>query len=89
MNSYWVGQDSSYKYFEVICIDPFHKAIRRDTEVQWICNPVHKHREMRGLTSANKKSRGLGKGHLFTKTIGGSRHANWKNHNRVQLRRKR
>ena len=27
LSSYWVGQDSTYKYFEVILIDPFHKGI--------------------------------------------------------------
>jgi len=48
LNSYWVGQDSTYKFFEVICADPNHKAIRRDPDIQWIVNPVHKHREMRG-----------------------------------------
>merc|ERR1712088_87875 len=72
MNSYWVGQDSTYKYFEVIMVDPQHKP-----------------RELRGLTSVGKKSRGLGKGHRFTQTIGGSRHAAWKNRNSLSLRRKR
>lgn len=28
LNSYWVNQDAVYKYFEVILVDPFHKAIR-------------------------------------------------------------
>merc|ERR1712199_92234 len=74
MNSYWVGQDSTYKYFEVIMVDPQHKVIRRDADVNWITKPTHKHRELRGLTSAGKKSRGLGKGHQYTQTIGGSRH---------------
>ncbi|KAI5698882.1 60S ribosomal protein L15 [Diaphorina citri] len=89
LNSYWVAQDSTYKYFEVILIDPFHKAIRRDPKVNWICKPVHKHREMRGLTSISKKSRGLGKGHGFAQTIGGSRHAAWVRRNTLELRRKR
>merc|ERR1711893_577082 len=89
LNSYWVGQDSSYKYYEVITTDPHNKTIRRDPKINWICKPVMKHREMRGLTSANKKSRGLGKGHKFTHTIGGSRRANWKKHNSMQARRKR
>ncbi|XP_013064049.1 60S ribosomal protein L15-like [Biomphalaria glabrata] len=89
LNSYWVGQDSTYKFFEVILVDPFHKTIRRDPAIQWICNPVHKHRELRGLTSAGKSSRGLGKGHLFNKTIGGSRRRNWRKHNTVSMRRKR
>ena len=89
LNSYWVAQDSTYKFYEVITVDPFHKAIRRDPSIQWICKPTAKHREMRGLTSAGRKSRGLGKGHTFHKTIGGSRRAAWKRNNRQQMRRKR
>merc|ERR1711976_1055304 len=89
LNSYWVGQDSTYKYFEVIMVDPQHKVIRRDADVNWITQPTHKHRELRGLTSAGKKSRGLGKGHQYTQTIGGSRHKAWKGLNTLQLRRKR
>ena len=26
LNSYWLNQDGVYKYFEVICVDPQHKA---------------------------------------------------------------
>merc|ERR1719447_720717 len=89
LNSYWVGEDSTFKYFEVILVDPTHKAIRTDPRIQWICKSVMKHREMRGLTSAGSKSRGLGKGHLFHKTTGGSRRANWKRINSVPMRRKR
>merc|ERR1712054_514669 len=61
LNSYWITQDSSYKYYEVILVDPQHKAIRRDPRINWIVNPVHKHRESRGLTATGKKSRGLSK----------------------------
>ncbi|KOB74956.1 Ribosomal protein L15 [Operophtera brumata] len=89
LNSYWVAQDSSYKYFEVILVDPSHKAIRRDPKINWIVNAVHKHREMRGLTSAGRSSRGLGKGHRFSQTKGGSRRACWIRRNTLQLRRKR
>lgn len=90
LGSYWVGQDSTFKFYEVICIDPHHKAIRRDPKVNWICDPVHKHRECRGLTSAGKKHRGLrGRGHGFAKTIGGSVSASWKRRNTLQLRRYR
>ena len=42
LNSYWINQDSTYKYFEVILVDPQHKAIRRDSRVNWIVKPVHK-----------------------------------------------
>jgi large subunit ribosomal protein L15e len=48
-----------------------------------------KHREMRGLTGAGKKSRGIGKGHRFNKTDGGSRRASWKRRNTVQMHRYR
>jgi large subunit ribosomal protein L15e len=88
LNSYWVGQDSTFKFYEVILVDPFHAAIRRDPRINWICNAVHKHRELRGLTSAGKSSRGVGKGHLFNKSRP-SRHATWKRHNTLQLRRYR
>ena len=37
LNSYWVGEDSTYKYYEVIMVDPAHTAIRRDPRIQWIC----------------------------------------------------
>ena len=89
LNSYWVCEDSTYKFFEVILVDPFHKAVRRDPKANWICKPVHKHRELRGLTAAGRSSRGLGKGHLFNKTTGGSRRANWKRRNTLSLLRKR
>lgn len=89
LNSYWVGSDSTYRFFEVILADPSHKAIRRDAKINWICDSVMKHRELRGLTSAGKSSRGLGKGHGYSKTIGSSRRANWKRRQQLQLHRKR
>nr|GMC84402.1 60S ribosomal protein L15-like [Ipomoea batatas] len=54
LNSYWINEDSTYKYYEVILVDPAHAAIRNDPRINWLCNPVHKHRELRGLTSARK-----------------------------------
>ncbi|KAB0360037.1 hypothetical protein FD754_004193 [Muntiacus muntjak] len=89
LNSYWVGEDATYRFFEVILIDPFHKAIRRSPDTQWITKPVHKHREMWGLTSAGRKSRGLSKGHKFHHTTGGSRRAAWRRRNNLQLHRYR
>ncbi|WFD34128.1 60S ribosomal protein L15A [Malassezia cuniculi] len=88
LNSYWVNQDGVYKYFEVICVDPNHKAIRRDARINWIAEPVHKHRESRGLTAAGKKSRGIAKGHRFNNTSGG-KYATYRKHNTLQLRRYR
>merc|ERR1712168_1398930 len=89
LNSYWVAADSTFKYFEIIMVDPFHKAIRRDPKINWMCNPVQKHRELRGLTASGKSSRGIGKGRYFTQTKGGSRRASWLRKNSIKLRRKR
>ncbi|GKT57357.1 60S ribosomal protein L15 [Colletotrichum tofieldiae] len=88
LNSYWVNQDSTYKYFEVILVDPQHKAIRQDPRINWIVAPVHKHRESRGLTATGKKSRGLNKGHRYNKTQAGRRKT-WKRHNTLSLWRYR
>ena len=87
LNSYVVGQDYMYKYFEVILVDPFHNAIRNDPKINWVCNAVHKHRECRGLTSAGRKSRGLGRGIKYNNTIGGSFTAAWKRRNTLSLKR--
>merc|ERR1712004_604410 len=77
LNSYWVGQDASFKFFEVIMVDPHHKAIRRDPLINWICSSKQGHRELRGLTSTGKKSRGLRmKGFKATK-IRPSVRSNW------------
>jgi large subunit ribosomal protein L15e len=86
LNSYWINQDGVYKYYEVILVDPNHKAIRRDPRINWIVNPVHKRREARGLTSIGKQNRGLGKGHRHNHTPARS---TWKKHNTLSLRRYR
>merc|ERR1712196_156924 len=57
LNSYWVAQDSSYKYYECIMVDPQHAAVHKDPRINWITAPVMKRREARGLTSAGKQSR--------------------------------
>ncbi|KAK9455060.1 ribosomal L15-domain-containing protein [Dipodascopsis uninucleata] len=88
LNSYWINQDSTYKYFEVILVDPSHNAIRNSAKYNWIAKPVHKHRESRGLTSAGKQSRGIKKGHLYHNTQSGRRHT-WKLHNTLSLWRYR
>ena len=90
LNSYWVNQDATYKYYEVICVDPSHQVIRNDPRINWICGATHKHRECRGLTSAGRKSRGLRKkGHRANNLIGSSRRGAWKRRNNLSLRRYR
>jgi len=55
LNSYYVGEDGKYKYFEVILVDPHHPVIKSDKKINWICR--QRRRVFRGLTSAAKKSR--------------------------------
>merc|ERR1719183_67547 len=82
LNSYWVGQDASYKFYEVIMVDPCHKAIRRDPRINWIVSAKHGHRELRGLTATGKKARGLLKrgGHVAPK-LRPSVRASWRRRN--------
>mmetsp|Transcript_75508 Transcript_75508/g.175057 ORF Transcript_75508/g.175057 Transcript_75508/m.175057 type:complete len:205 (-) Transcript_75508:158-772(-) len=87
LNSYWMAQDAKYKWFEVILIDPFHKAIRDDPRINWICKPTMKHREMRGLTSAGRKGRGLRKKGKRATKMRPSIRAAYKRHNLMRLRR--
>ncbi len=52
LNSYYVGEDGNYKFFEVILVDPEKKTVRTEA----INN---KRRVYRGLTRQGKKARGL------------------------------
>jgi len=61
LNSYWVAEDGRHKFYEVILVDPHHPAIARDNDIKWICEPQHRGRANRGLTSAGKRGRGLHK----------------------------
>ena len=61
LNSYWVGQDEKYYWYEVIMVDVFHPQIANDKKVNWIVSNKHTRRVFKGLTSAGKKSRGLHK----------------------------
>lgn len=89
LNSYPIGEDGTFKFFEVIMVDPAHPAIRRDPRINWICKPVMKRRECRGLTAAGRKYRGLnGKGHRHNKQRPSRRHV-WKRNNTLSLRRYR
>jgi len=57
LNSYWVGEDGKYKWFEVILIDRSHPSILSDTQLSGIAR--QRGRAFRGLTSAGRKGRGL------------------------------
>ena len=89
LNSYWVNQDATYKYFEVILVDPNHNAIRNDPRINWICRPTMKHRELRGLTSAGRSNRGLRQRGIGYAKLRPSRRASWKRRNTLSLKRYR
>lgn len=59
LNSYWVGEDGRNHYYEVIMVDPHHPVIKKDPNINWICDDSQKNRVLRGKTSAGKKGRGL------------------------------
>ena len=71
-------------------VDPMHNAVRRDPRMNWICQSTMRHRELRGLTAAGRKSRGLLNvgPHRATK-MRGSKNSNYKRSNRLSLRRYR
>lgn len=61
LNSYKIYSDGLNWYYEVILVDPNHPAIKNDPDINWICEPQHRKRATRGLTSAGKRARGLRK----------------------------
>jgi len=87
LNSYWVAQDAVHKWYEVVMVDPFHKVIRDDPRINWICKPVMKHRELRGLTAAGRKARGLGVKGTGGEKLRPSRRATYRRHQNLKLRR--
>ena len=58
LNSYWVGEDGSQKWHEIIMVDPNHPAIRNDDDLDWICDDSQRGRAFRGRTSAGQRGRG-------------------------------
>ena len=59
LNSYWVGEDGKYHYYEMILVDPAHPAIVNDPKINWITALPNANRVLRGKTSAGQKGRGL------------------------------
>ena len=55
LNSYWVGEDGNFKYFEVLLFDVSHPAIKNDRSMSSMIG--QRGRAYRGLTSAGKKGR--------------------------------
>lgn len=57
LNSYWIAEDGSYKWFEVIMVDPEEPTIQADDDINWIVD--ERDRVERGLTPAAREGRGL------------------------------
>ncbi len=57
LNSYYVGEDGRYKFFEAILLDRSHPALMNDS---FYANIIRqKGRAFRGLTSSGRKHRGI------------------------------
>ena len=54
LNSYVVGEDGGYKWFEVIVVDPDEPAVQADDDLREMAE--RKGRAFRGLTSAGRRS---------------------------------
>lgn len=57
LNSYFVGEDGKYRFFEVIMLDTSHPAIKNTPEYASLV--AQRNRAYRGLTSSGRKHRGL------------------------------
>ncbi|PIN99648.1 50S ribosomal protein L15e [archaeon CG10_big_fil_rev_8_21_14_0_10_43_11] len=55
LNSYWVGDDGHYTWFEVILVDPYHPQVITDKNLQWLLSTNSRKRALRSLTSQGKK----------------------------------
>ncbi|MBI5332579.1 MAG: 50S ribosomal protein L15e [Candidatus Aenigmarchaeota archaeon] len=55
LNSYYVGEDGTQTFYEVLLVDPKHPVIKADQKINWICS--QRKRAFRGLTASAKRSR--------------------------------
>lgn len=78
LNSYPVGQDGLYYWYEIILVDQYHPQILKDKQLQFIT--FQRGRAERGLTSAGRKSRGLRKKGMGAEKIRPSLRAQGRRH---------
>ena len=50
INSYYVGEDGKYKWYEVILADPNNPNVYNREEYSWLLNSKNRKRALRGLT---------------------------------------
>jgi len=85
LNSYYVGEDGLYKYYEVILVDSHHPAILSDPDINWIANSSQRGRVFRGKTSAGRKMRGL----IRSRGIRGTHKYKWKKKQKERILKRR
>ncbi len=59
LNSYLIGQDGKFYFFEVIALDRNAPEIQNDPNFAWVFSPANRARTLHGKTSAGKKARGM------------------------------
>lgn len=59
LNSYNIGQDGIYGFYEVILVDRASPEIKSDKELSFVTKSASKGRSFRAITSASRKARGL------------------------------
>lgn len=57
LNSYYVGEDGTDVFYEIILVDPAHPVIKSDKKISWIIG--QRRRAFRGLTRAGRSGRSL------------------------------
>jgi len=76
LNSYFVGKDGKYYWYEVILVDRSHPAVISDRILSKIAK--QRGRVFRGLTSSARKTRGLLKKGFGAEKLRPSKTASWK-----------
>ena len=59
LNSYYVAEDGTHSWYEIILVDKAHPQVLAEKNLNWIAMQQHTRRAFRGLTSSARKSRGL------------------------------
>ncbi|MEX0920413.1 MAG: 50S ribosomal protein L15e [Candidatus Pacearchaeota archaeon] len=59
INSYLIGKDGIYYFYEIILVDPERPEIKKDKTLNRSVKSGNRKKAFRGLTSSGKKSRGL------------------------------
>jgi len=58
IGSYYLAEDGTHRWFEVVLADPSHPSVAKGRETAWISGATPG-RAYRGMTAAGRKSRGL------------------------------